>query len=296
VSGARRNRNLAVIGAGLWLFVSGCKSPSKPEVELHDPPPSYATIAKAHNDRVAQLQQLYAVGTIEFRWKDDKGSHFENGHVELWLSLPRRTALRIDKVGEVLLWLGSDDERYWFFDLLSKESSLKVGRHDEAVAADEASTVLGMRPLVMLDLLALKALPTDGQDVAVTLDAARNAWMVQVNGDGVAIPATRMYFDRATLLPMRVEVLDAAGEIRTSSSLRRYQSVTQAGMSPAAFPKFATLIDIFASTDDAANGSVKLALDEATGVVDDQPLDRVFDLERLMSALKPTRVEGAMAP
>jgi hypothetical protein len=265
-------------------------------VESPDPPPTYAAIAKAHNERVAQLQQMYAVGTIEFRWKDDKGSHFENGHAELWLSLPRRTALRIDKVGEVLLWLGSDDERYWFFDLLSKESLLKVGRHDEAIADVEATTVLGMRPLMMLDLLALTTLPVEGPEDTASLDAKRNAWVVHVDGRGEGGSSLRMYFDRATMLPMRVEVLDAAGVIRTSSSLRRYQSVTQQGMSPAAFPKIATLIDLFASTDDPSNGSVKLALNEATGFIGDQPLDRVFDLERLTSALKPARVEGAMAP
>ena len=284
------------MATAMCLYGAGCKSPSKPMVESPDPPPTYAAIAKAHNERVAQLQQLYAVGTIEFRWKDDKGSHFENGHAELWLLLPRRTALRIDKVGEVLLWLGSDDERYWFFDLLSKESLLKVGRHDEAVADVQATTALGMRPLVMLDLLALTPLSVEEAVSAVSLDVERNAWVVQVHSDNAADSGRRLYFDRTTMLPLRVELLDAAGQVQTSSSLRRYQSVTQEGMSPAAFPKFATLIDIFASTDDAANGSVKLALDEATGVVDDQPLDRVFNLERLMSALKPARVEGAILP
>ena len=251
--------------------------------------PSYQSLAQSHNDRVAKLQHMYATGSIEFRWKDDKGSHFENAHAELWLSLPRRTALRIDKVGEVVIWVGSDEERYWFFDLLSKETSLRVGRHDEPMREIDAAAGLGLGPLALLALLALTPLPDGGESPPVTFDSARKAWMIEVPGNR---HLRRMWFDVSSLLPSRVEIINDAGQVQVSSSLREYRSVTQVGMSPLAFPKLATLVDIFTADDDSRNGSVKLALDEMTGDVEDQPMDRVFDLARLNAALKPQSIQG----
>jgi hypothetical protein len=282
------------------LICVGCASTPKSPGPPAEPPPTYQSLAESHNARVAKLQQLYATGSIEFRWKDDKGRHFETGHAELWLSLPRQTALRIDKVGEVLLWLGSDDERYWFFDLLSKETSLRVGRHDEAEVKLDGADGLGMRPLVLLDLLALTPLPVSEADPTVAYAEVQKAWMVHIestqDGSGTDHVARRVYFDQTSLLPVRVELLNSHGEVALSSSLRRYESVRQAGVSPLAFPKLAKLVDIFQAGDDETDGSIKLALDEGTGIVDDQPLDRVFDVVRLSNALKPQRIDGDLPP
>jgi hypothetical protein len=41
---------------------------------------------------------------------------------------------------------------------------------------------------------------------------------------------------------------------------------------------------------------VKLAINEATGKVDDQPMDRVFDVRRLATVFKPQRIEGELPP
>jgi hypothetical protein len=126
--------------------------------------------------------------------------------------------------------------------------------------------------------------------------------MVRTVGSGGPV---RLYLQRQSHVVVRVESLDSSGNIALSSMLRRYESVSQVGMSVLAFPKLAELVDIsIAETTQVAaggtasnsgpaafTGEVKIAIDRATGVVDDATLGRVFDLDRLMAALRPNRVE-----
>jgi hypothetical protein len=64
-------------------------------------------------------------------------------------------------------------------------------------------------------------------------------------------------------------------------------------MSRAALPKMPTLIDL---ADPEGTLSVKLALDQPSGDIQDQPWDRVFALSRLLDALRPDRIEGDVVP
>ena len=275
------------------MLVGGCKSPPGPTVA--PPPPSYFALAETHNARIAKLQTLNANGVIEIRWRDDRGSHFEQGDMELWLKLPRHVALRVEKLGETLLWLGSDESRYWLFDMIGDEKVLRLGRHEDAGAIDQ-NNALGVRPLVLLDLLGLTPMPVAETPPPVQFNAQHDAWMIQVQGSGGPM---RIYFDRQSLLPKRVEAVSSTDDQATLfSSLRRYESVWQPNMPPLAFPKMPKLVDI-ASTSDApasgqfSGGSVKIAIDQMTGQVPAEQLQHVFDLERLRQALRPDRIEEA---
>jgi hypothetical protein len=165
--------------------------------------------------------------------------------------------------------------------------------------------------LALLDLMGLTVLPATTRDEGIGYDRKNDAWIVNVDhpatqagqdegGDSLSARHVRMYFDRTSLLPIRVEILAADGQTQFASSLRRYESVTQIGMSPLMFPKLPTLVDISspgASVEvQGAAGEVKLAINEATGKVDDQPMDRVFDVRRLATVFKPQRIEGELPP
>ena len=197
----------------------------------------------------------------------------------------------------MLLWLGSDDEHYWMFDLMGEERVLYLGRHDEDPGEARRSPLL-IRPLALVDLLALTPLPMprpagDGQSESndgVAFDAERDAWVITASGTGGPM---RLYLDRRGGLPVRVETLSRDGEVLMFSSLGRYKSVPVAGVSRAALPRMPTLIDI---ADPGSTVAVKLALDQPGGDVDDQPWDRVFALSRLLQALRPERIEGDVLP
>jgi hypothetical protein len=281
-------------------MLCGCKSTPKDDAQSPKPAPTYEEIARAQNGRVEVLKRLYAPGAIELRWRDRDGNHFESCRMELWVQLPRNTALRVEKLGEVLLWLGSNDERYWLFQMTGKQKVLRVGHHDAAFAGEQESA-LNVRPLALLDLMSLTPLPADlSPPPEVTFDARHRAWAIKTQGRGGPM---RMYFDPQTLLPSRVETLSPFGKPVLWSSLKRYESATMKGMSPLAFPRLATNIDIetapdqqAAAPDNALAGTVKIAIENASGAVDDAVLARVFDLHRLVRGFNPSRIEGELPP
>lgn len=273
--------------------LEGCKpKPLLTTTQPVTPVIAYSEIAAAHNGRIAQLQTIYGLGVLEVRWIDIDGhSHKDQGDMELWINLPRKTALRVEKVGEVLLWVGSDDERYWVFDHLGKEKILQTGRH-EGGWTGEQGLAFAIKPLAMIDLMGLTPLPqSPATEPTVQFDAKRDAWEVESQGSGGVM---RLFFDRKTLLPQHVEFLNERGAVLAFSDLKRYESVRRKGMNPAAYPKMAQIIDITEVKPGMKDpGQVKVAVNEYTdGLIDDQPFDRVFNLSRLMGSFQPDRVEG----
>ena len=97
-----------------------------------------------------------------------------------------------------------------------------------------------------------------------------------------------VYLGETDGLPVRVEAVKPTGEIVLAADLGRYTSVPSRHASPAAYPRMPTLIDI---ADPLGRMKMKLALDEPDGLANDQPWARVFDLDRLIPALRPDRIE-----
>jgi hypothetical protein len=317
------------------MFAGGCQLFPRAESRSSMPAPTYQQLQAAHNERIAGLNRLYAQGVIEIRWKDDRGAHFEQGDLELWLQLPTHTALRVDKLGEVLLWLGSNDQRWWLFDLTnSNDRPLYLGEHGEPIRTTGPAAI-SIRPLALVNLLGLCPLPDYSSTPAQTLPAVQHvplpqaakstsggarsrtpkkAWMIDLpagkamdaasdnelaNATTAAAEHFRTYFDDS-LLPVRVEILNARGDVTFSSSLGRYSSTQFRGLSPLASPKMPTLIDIAQHTRPTTEGQdqpsgqsqVKIALNSAGETENPQEvLSRVFDVDRLIKALRPQRIE-----
>jgi hypothetical protein len=288
-----RTISVTVLLAIALILIAGCKS--KGDVVAPSPAPEYRTLASAHNDRVSQLQRVYADGVIEIQWHDRKGEHTEQGNMELWFQQPSQTALRVEKLGEVLLWVGSDDTRYWFFDMIGEETVLRTGTHDEPINA-AASNAFSVRPLVLLDLMGFAVLPTaPTTEPAVAFNPQNRTWAVEFQGRASRL---RMYFDPATLMPMRIESLTSSGEPALISTLSRYESVFQKGKSLAAFPKMPEVIKIVSQPTNegqSQSGEVAFFVNEATTEIDHVELTRVFDLERLIRGMAPARIEKAEA-
>ena len=135
VSFRRHKTGLSAIPIIFWtLFSVGCETP--PTVDHSSartaPPtdsPTYAEIAELNNHRVSQLQKTYSYGVLELRWEDERGIHAEpQVNVEMWFDLPDLSAIRVDKLGEVFFWAGSDERRFWAFSLLDKNDKAAIIR------------------------------------------------------------------------------------------------------------------------------------------------------------------------
>jgi hypothetical protein len=277
------------------MAFQACK-PKPGELAVSPPPvagPTREQLVALHNDRVARLATTYSSGVIEIRWTDRKGRHFEQGDLDFWHTTGERTALRISKLGEPLLWVGSNSDEYWLFDLLSKDDRvLYRGRHEDAIVRMGA---FGVRPLALLDLLGLTPIDAAASRLQTPVwDNAHKAWIIESRGRGGPM---RLFFDQSSLLPVRVESLDASGRLVAYSTLARHESVYVPDTAVMAQPKMAELIDIRRGessggemADDEIAGEVKIAMNETTGKVDEKQLARVMDLEGLIKSMRPDRV------
>ncbi len=294
----------------LTVLPTGCSSSQKipPTPTLPDPLPAYEELARTHNERVAELQQFHTYGVIEFRWSDQDGKHFEQGDLQLWMMLPHHSALRVSKLGDVLLWIGSDEQQYWLFDCLNDEKVLYLESHDYDFSSDEGDQPIMLPPHVIIDLMGLGELPIevankDNQDSPVgqasrlslpliEYDADNDAWLLTLAPDEHQLQQ-QISFSRQTGLLQRVVLLDQEQQPIVESSPRRYDRVEQERSLSVNWPLLPTLIDI---KQPDGKYQVKLAFDSPSGIMHDQPLDRIFDLGRLIDALRPDFVEITEKP
>lgn len=213
-------------------FAGGCctrpvtrDTPSQAAVVLA-PPPVYAEFAARYNVRCADLDRLKAPVSLTIESPDDKGGRRKD-QVEAYLQLiqPSKVSLRIDKVGQVLAILGSDDERYWWIDL-SNEPSALVGLHAKATPAAAAQFGVPVHPLDLIDVLGIRALPADGATCARAIDGLVE---ITLPARAAGWGRTRLFVDEATATPSRIEVEDAAGVVAVRAVLSMYVPVKVSG-------------------------------------------------------------------
>ena len=278
----------AAVARGALLLaltlVGGCPPKTAPPGPVPVPVDEVAvtTAIEEHDRRVERIPRLGARGSIDLRWVDEEGdSHFEPGlRLRLGIERPRNTALRLKKLEQDVFLIGSDDEHFWVFDRTQDEVVVSGGRHD-AMLTTSVALPLDLRPLALLDLLGLSPLPPP--DECTSIEANEETFIVTAPGAGGPM---RVYLDRVTFLPRRVDSLDADGAVALTSTTRRYASVRVAGESAADLPRMATLIDV-SDVDETVN--LKIALDNE---MDDEVSPALFDFERLKAYLEPERIEG----
>lgn len=301
---------LAAAGVGS-LTAGGCKT-TKPNAEIgRDKPPSGVEVPLAtallasHNQRVAGIDKFAARGVLELQWMDKNTRRFEQGDVDVWFHLPQRTAIRVEKLGEPLLWFGSNENAYWLFDLRKDVSEATIRPHEKPLEI-QGPAVVSVRPLELLVLLGFARL-NEADIVAVEhdvtggvkaggkagYDKATDAWTVRLkrrtsggngNGDG----SLRVYFDRGRGFIRRIDLLGASDEllVRSDLAIERYRPAPLANRPPGAFPWVATRVDI---RDEVGGGQMKFALD-GESLNNSQPQDRFFDPKWLEASLRPRTV------
>jgi hypothetical protein len=289
-------RGLRLALAGSMLMLAGCKP--KP-LALEPPPspeqtPSLRSIVAAHNERAARLTTTTSDGVIELSWTDERGRHTDQGDLDFWQTTDNRTALRLSKLGEVGLWLGSSGDQWWLFDRLAKDDHV-LYRGTREQAFDRFG--IGVTPWGLMDLLGMTSIEVAGDlDVPAPFDATQRAWVVVADGRGGRL---HMEFELVTLFPKRIELLDAAGQVVATSSLRRYESVEVPNTAIMARPKMPLTIDIHreAMADGEFAGDVKIAFNSTIGEISERQAKRIFNIDALIASMEPDRVvQAADAP
>lgn len=273
-----------VLGAVLAAIASlgGCASAPRP-IARAEPPPTYEVIAAAHNERVGRLSRVWARAVVELWYVDDRGrARREQGEGHFQVRRPGGVALSIGKLGETYAWLGSDTERFWFFDKFDTPR-VTVGRFDNTDEPCAESLGLPADPARMLDVMGLTPIPEIG---GVT------AW----SGDGRAVVAVfdragaeeRIHFDARTMLPTRIELDGREPGDAIVAVLENYANVRLGGVG-GFFPRAASRIEI---RHDSSGTRVALHLaDMEDGSFGRGRLsDAAFDFEALRALFRPSEI------
>lgn len=287
----RRGRAGRVIGIAIALaatLAGGCESPpaapgpAEPVERPAGPAPAAADLREREAARLGTFRELEAGGVVELTWEDEEGEHWEQGNVELAVVAPDRTALAVRKVGETFLWLGSDEDQVWLFDLRDDDERIAyVGAAEEA-GIDEG--VAGVPPPgIFLVLAGLR--PPSPAGGEVTWDPTENAWALLTREEGATV---RRYFEPGTLQPRAVEILGPDGEVRARSDLDLFEAIPVEGAPRGAWPRIPRRIVI---TRPGAADRVQIELDAPEGTLSARKRERQFDLDLLMRVLRPHRVE-----
>jgi hypothetical protein len=283
-----------VIATGLvCVFAQGCGKGTGATIEVAGQTQaelveSAEPVRGAYNGRVEQLGVLWSRGIVAFRYRDADGNRRDDqGNANVQLILPDEFAMRIHKVGETLLWIGADEERYWMIDLLSDPSRAYFGRHELFTSAKGDRVGLPVPPRELPTLMGLRPLPafgegTDrsrvrsisGRAAVIEVPGRWGWWVYRLDGEG-----------RAEVIQLR----DGEDRVLLEANLEQYMPVELRGIGGAR-PQTAGRVRLTAPGTD---WRITMELDAPSNR---RPNPEAFDFEELVDVLGPSEVINLDAP
>ncbi len=241
-------------------------------------------IAERHNARTARLDRLWSRAAVQLRYADRDGKlRREQGEGHLQVVQPAKLALSVGKVGEVIFWLGSDERRFWWFEL-GENSRAGVALHENATAPCIGDAALPVHPLDLLDLLGVTPIPASGG--AAPMVDRRGQLVIDAPAQG---GARRLFFDPETLRPVRIE-LWRAGEREPAvySELDEYARVDIPGVG-GVDPRAASRVRVVHRDSDSE--IILFLSDISDGSRFGRLSPEAFEFATLVESLAPRRVE-----
>jgi hypothetical protein len=267
------------------MLIGGCSGSGTPEIPVDTTDEvsrldAAEPVRAAYNQRVEQLGVLWSRGIVAFRYRDADGNRRDDqGNANVQMILPDRFAMRIHKVGETLLWIGSDDEHYWLIDLLSDPSAGYIGRHDEFTIEKGERVGLPVPPRELPRLMGLEQIPEFGeggarlrsvtdQAVVIEVPSRWGWWVYALDGGGHA---------------QTIQLRDLQDRVLLEAELERYMPVELRGIGGAR-PQTAGRMRLTAPGTD---WRITVELDVPSNR---QPNAEAFDFLELTEILAPSEV------
>ena len=275
---------LAVLCMLMLASMAGCHG-SGPRNDAGMAPPSIRTLTERQQVRTRKMSELQSGGTLELRTRDETGTTFEECALELWRD-DASFALRLRKFGERFLWVGSDGQAWWIFELMAEPVRLVVLPPGETGGFSVGPGKGLLNPERLLHLAGL--LPYDQIDEeTLGFDDLGRVRFTTVSDSKGTWRRTRWHLDPKTLLPAEIVALNDENEVLAIARLSAYEPIAARDMPLGAWPQFPRKVYLTLADDGA---DVRLFFNRpsarGTGI---RP--RLFDLEQLMKTFRPGEVE-----
>lgn len=259
----------------------------------------FESIVTAHNTRAARLETLESRASLELRYSDADGDHFDQCEADVFLASGGRGALRATKVGSNLLWVGSDGKQGWIFRLDRQPTSLTVfddigaTAPGQRLAGEGAAEFSLLAPACVRALAALGAIPMDFTLRAVaspTAEGARFEVCYPIAGGAEA----RVRF-AADGLPAAVRLFAGADRpaenVIVSAELSEYTPAQAENLSQGAWPKVPRrIVASMPGSGRFKAAEARLYLDAPIAMAR-RMKPRFFVLDELVAQLRPDAVE-----
>jgi len=262
----------------LAVLSTACESRQRPGVAIESaaPPPDFAGVAAAHDARVERLARLWTSAVVQLTYTDEDGRRQrDQGEGYLQVIQPDRFALSVGKFGEAYVYVGSNPEFYWWFELRGTPRAW-IGRHAGRAALDRDVPI---HPLDLLDLLGVTPLarPDDMDRPGGSVSRAEDGSVI------VEVPTRepgglrRVTLDARTFEPGRIELLSSDGRLVAVARLGEYGPVTVWGDGRLP-PRTAWLVEVEFPGQDSG---LRLRMSNPENRGEAAPL-AAFDLDRLL--------------
>lgn len=210
------------------LLLAACNGPQTVDPSPDPPTPAataeeVAGLIARYNQRLELLDRLWARTTVRVDAPGPDGERERTqGEGYLQLIQPRSVSLSVGKyIDRMYFVLGSNDERYWWIDLLDTDAkSALVGRHE--LVTPELAGELGVpvHPLDLIDLLGLS--PIDDDALLARVEERDGQRMLVL-----AMPTRLGGVREVAIEPnepktLGVRLLDTSGELIASSDLEMH--------------------------------------------------------------------------
>lgn len=181
----------------------------------------YVELAGRYNQTVRYFDQIWVRNKTSVDWNEtlkngDRRSRNQIGDGKFIFNPPRDSAMTVEHLGTVYLWGGSNDERYWLFDLTDSDNkAVYVGSFDALDRPGTGELPIPVRPDSVAYLLGLQPLP-------VIPDATEQPSVQLYEGQyfiEIQELNLRMLIDPQTFRPSRVYLTDRAGYAQVTSYL-----------------------------------------------------------------------------
>lgn len=273
-----KTRSLAALGA--WLLLLGCAgAPQRDDAQRAE----RGDVIERYNERTSRLDRLWARAVVSLEYTDEDGRRRnEQGEGHLQLLRPDRLALSVGKLGDVLVFLGCDAERYWWFDMAGDPSFVAIGRHENVGKECSRSLPIEAHPLDIIDLLGVTPLADEAKIIG------RDERTIVVESPG-RLGLLRLSLDSSTLLPRRIELFDRRDSRAASliATLSDPQNVDLRGVG-GFFPRTASRVVI---SHPESESTISLGLyDLSDGLIRGRIPEHAFDLSALAEMYRPELV------